>query len=107
MRAFLTARSAPLEFRWAVGGRLRVPSSGARGATTAPVLAGMSASMSARSIGRLTAKKKRRNKSIQEEIVKTRQKGKGVPDGFRCSRGHPKAQRGIPQDGANSGLATR
>src|SRR4051812_13575758 len=60
MRAFLTARSAVLESRFPVGGRLRVPASEARGAVAAPVLTGMSTLMSSKSIGRLTAERRRK-----------------------------------------------
>src|SRR4051812_2706232 len=66
MRAFLMARSAVLESRFAVGVRLRVPASGARGAMAAPVLTGMSTSMSSKSIGRLKQKEEERSISMRK-----------------------------------------
>ena len=59
LRAFLSARSASLEERCGAVGRLRAPPAWMVGARTAPVLAGISASISSRSIGFLRRKKKK------------------------------------------------
>ena len=61
LRAFLAARSASLEERCGAGCRLRAPPAGMTGAPTGPVLAGIFASISSRSIGFLRRKKKEEN----------------------------------------------
>ena len=58
--AFLAARSASLEERCGAGCRLRAPPAGMVGAATRPVFAGISGSMSSRSIGLLRGKKRKR-----------------------------------------------
>src|SRR3954471_11436748 len=58
-RAFLAARSASLDERGGAGGRLRTPAAGTVGGAVGPVVAGISASMSSRSIGFLRGKKRK------------------------------------------------
>ena len=73
LRAFLAARSASLEERSGTGCRLRAPPAGMVGAMTGPVLAGISASISSRSIGLL--KVKRGSKLVQEKTAKIEAEG--------------------------------
>src|SRR3954466_13763539 len=58
-RAFLAARSTSLEERCGAGGRLRTPAAGTVGGAVGPVVAGISASISSRSIRFLSGKKRK------------------------------------------------